>query len=205
LISLLAGAGKYDPDFFTTGGCYIGVSPQGNGTWEPFSAYFSATSSGATVYLPQQSAADSSWVADLRVAETSEYSLSCSSQWQAKNGLARCGAIGGVSNALEVADAGGWTHAYQEIGLVAGSVYAVTGRFYALHAGVCDDSAKVRWCSPSVVVCPGTTDPSARLSVRRAVPIRSHRAAPAIANAAAPHCSSVSSAAPDCSRARFGV
>ena len=72
LISLLAGAGKYDPDFFTTGGCYIGVSPQGNGTWEPFSAYFTATSSGATVYLPQQSAADSSWVADLLISLVSE-------------------------------------------------------------------------------------------------------------------------------------
>ena len=77
---------------------------------------------------------------------------------QVFNAIARCGTIGGKDRALEVADAGGWSHAYQEVQVAPGSVYTVTGLFFPEKAGVCDGGAVVKWCSPSVVICPGGYD-----------------------------------------------
>ena len=71
------------------------------------------------------------------------------------NAVVKCGPFGGKSNAIEVADAGGWTHAYQEVTVVPDATYTLSGEFYALAIGECDGSAAVKWCSPSVVVCPG--------------------------------------------------
>ena len=83
-------------------------------------------------------------------------SLTCdSAAWQAKNSLVKCGSQGGIDGALEVADAGGWSHAYAEILVMPGSVYSISGAFFAEADHECDGSAKVRWCSPSIVVCPG--------------------------------------------------
>ena len=69
--------------------------------------------------------------------------------------MVKCSTFGGKSDAIEVADAGGWTHAYQEVTVVPDATYKLSGEFYALAVGECDGSAAVKWCSPSVVVCPG--------------------------------------------------
>ena len=79
-----------------------------------------------------------------------------STAWKTHNGQVTCGSIGGKAGALELADAGGWTHAYQEVPVVADAAYTVSVGLFALKEGVCDGTAKVVWCSPSVVVCPGT-------------------------------------------------
>ena len=39
--------------------------------------------------------------------------------------------------------------------MVPDAVYRVSGEFYAQKQGECDGSAAVKWCSPSVVICPG--------------------------------------------------
>ena len=57
-----------------------------------------------------------------------------------------------------MADAGGWSHAYQEVQVVPDSLYKVTGEFFPEKTGVCDGGAMVKWCSPSVVICPGGYD-----------------------------------------------
>ena len=92
------------------------------------------------------------------VAAQSNYAFQCDSGWLAWNGIARCGSIGGIQNVLEVADAGGWSHAYQELELESGAVYRLTTELYAEVEGECDGSVPVTWCSPSVVVCPGKYD-----------------------------------------------
>ena len=81
--------------------------------------------------------------------------FSCNSAWETRNAVVKCGTFGGKDAAIEVADAGGWTHAYQEIAVVPDGIYQLTGEFYPIAAGECDGSVAVTWCSPSVVVCPG--------------------------------------------------
>jgi hypothetical protein len=81
--------------------------------------------------------------------------LTCDSSWKTHNAVVKCSALGGKSNVIEVADAGGWTHAYQEISVDPDATYNLSGEFYPLAFGECDGSAAVKWCSPSVVVCPG--------------------------------------------------
>ena len=71
------------------------------------------------------------------------------------NAVIKCSTFGGKANAIEVADAGGWTHAYQEVLVVPDAMYRISGEFFPLVVGECDGSAAVKWCSPSVVVCPG--------------------------------------------------
>ena len=77
-------------------------------------------------------------------------------EWKMSNGTLKCGTFGGKPNAIELVDSGDWTHAYQELAVVPDAVYEIYGDFYTLAAGECDGSANVTWCSPSVVVCPGT-------------------------------------------------
>ncbi len=83
-------------------------------------------------------------------------SLSCdSAKWKTSSGTLKCSTFGGRPNAIELADGGAWTHAYQELAVVPNATYRVSGEFYTLAAGACDGAARVRWCSPSVAVCPG--------------------------------------------------
>jgi hypothetical protein len=71
------------------------------------------------------------------------------------NAVVKCSTYGGKPDAIEVSGAGGWTHAYQELLVVPDATYTLSGEFYALEIGECNGSAAVKWCSPSVVVCPG--------------------------------------------------
>ena len=90
------------------------------------------------------------------VTTADSQSFACTAtEWKTHNGLVKCSSFGGKDNVLELADAGGWTHAYQEIAVVPDAVYRVSGEFYAQKQGECDGSAAVKWCSPSVVICPG--------------------------------------------------
>jgi hypothetical protein len=83
--------------------------------------------------------------------------FSCiSAKWKSHNAIIKCSTFGDKSNAIEVADAGGWTHAYQEISVDSDATYTISGEFFGLAIGECDGSAAVKWCSPSVVVCPGS-------------------------------------------------
>ena len=114
---------------------------------------------GKTVYINEESTEFSSVLADLNVRQLiaqPNYSFPCgSAEWGVHNALVSCSVFGGEANAIEVADAGGWTHAYQQFAVDQGDVYRVSGEFYPLAIGECDGSAAVKWCSPSVVVCPG--------------------------------------------------
>ncbi len=90
------------------------------------------------------------------VTAADSQSLSCDSAvWKTSSGMLKCSTFGGKPNAIELADGGAWTHAYQELAVVPNATYRVSGEFYALAVGECDGAARVRWCSPSVAVCPG--------------------------------------------------
>ena len=77
--------------------------------------------------------------------------------WKAYNGTVHCSSrYGGKQNATELVDGGIWTHAYRELTVVPNVTHQIYGEFYPLAVDVaCDNSAKVTWCTPSVVVCPG--------------------------------------------------
>jgi hypothetical protein len=95
-------------------------------------------------------------VTALLVTAADSQSLSCdSAEWKTSSGTLKCGTFGGKPNAIELADGGAWTHAYQELPVVPSATYRVSGEFYTLAVGECDGAARVRWCSPSVAVCPG--------------------------------------------------
>ena len=84
------------------------------------------------------------------------YNFPCgSAEWGVHNAVVKCSTFGGKSNVIEVADSGGWTHAYQEVIVMPDATYTLSGEFFPLTIGECDGSAAVKWCSPSVVVCPG--------------------------------------------------
>ncbi len=90
------------------------------------------------------------------VAAADSQSLSCdSAEWKTSSGTLKCGTFGGKPNSIELDDGGAWTHAYQELAVVPSAMYRVSGEFYTLAAGECDGAAQVRWCTPSVAVCPG--------------------------------------------------
>ena len=82
-----------------------------------------------------------------------------SSTWQTHNAEVVCGELGGQSDALEVKDKGGWSHAYQQMTVESGAVYNVTGLFFAEADNVCDASIQVRWCSLALVICTGPYEP----------------------------------------------
>jgi hypothetical protein len=89
-------------------------------------------------------------------APASPPALSCRSQaWRTNNARVRCGAIGGKVDVIGVADAGSWSHAYQEVAVVPGVKYEVSVEFYAEQKRLCDPGAIVLWCTPSLVICPG--------------------------------------------------
>jgi hypothetical protein len=95
-------------------------------------------------------------VTALLVTAADSQSLSCDSAvWKTSSGTLKCSTFGGKPNAIELADGGAWTHAYQELAVVPSVTYRVSGEFYTLAVGECDGAAQVRWCSPSVAVCPG--------------------------------------------------
>ena len=76
--------------------------------------------------------------------------------WKAYNGAVHCSSrYGGKQNAIELVDGGFWTHAYRELTVVPNVTHQIYGEFYPLAVDVCDETAKVTWCTPSVVVCPG--------------------------------------------------
>ena len=84
---------------------------------------------------------------------------SCDAQnWKVCNARLQCASIGSRRDVLQVSDAGGWSHAYLEVNVSRFATYRLTGSLYAEEQGVCDSSAKVIWCSPSVVVCSGPYD-----------------------------------------------
>jgi hypothetical protein len=88
----------------------------------------------------------------------SGYDFSCDSPaWHTHNAAVKCSTFG-KERVIEVADAGNYTHAYQEMAVAPGRVYKVSGEFYPLAAGECDGSVAVKWCSPSVVILPGEYD-----------------------------------------------
>ena len=78
-----------------------------------------------------------------------------SAEWKTHNAIVKCSSFGGKSDAIEVADTGGWTHAYREISVEPRATYTLSGQFFPLAIAECGGSAAVMWCSPSVVVCPG--------------------------------------------------
>jgi hypothetical protein len=51
--SVVVCPGAYTAQFYTEGGCYVGLTPQGNGTWEMLSAGFVTTVPTVTVYIAQ--------------------------------------------------------------------------------------------------------------------------------------------------------
>ena len=53
--SIVVCPGKYQPTFYETGGCYVGLNPKGKEKWERFVAEFTADMSAATVYINQES------------------------------------------------------------------------------------------------------------------------------------------------------
>ena len=107
----------------------------------------------------QEGSSYSSWVSTVEVVKASEYSLPCmSAGWKTSSAKLKCGGAIGGKAAIEVADGGGWTHAYYELPAVVGTVYEVRGELFAEAEEECDGSAKVMWCSPSVVVCGGAYD-----------------------------------------------
>ena len=159
--SVVVCPGPYNGEYYNTGGCLVGLAPVGNYSWEPFKTTFTAAAgvSMVTVYINQQSTTFSSVVADLNVRQLiaqPNYDFPCrSAEWGVHNAIVKCSTFGGKSDVIEVADAGGWTHAYQEVTVMPDATYKLSGEFYALAIGECDGSAAVKWCSPSVVVCPG--------------------------------------------------
>jgi hypothetical protein len=139
--------GIYDAEFYITGGSYVGLapSPTVKDVWEPFVAHFTSTSAVATLYIIQESTTHNSIVRSLAVEEVRSYTFSCDeSGWSTHNAAVKCSAFGGKDRAIEVAEAGSYTHAYQEIAVVAGGVYKVSGEFYPLAAGDCDGSLAVK-------------------------------------------------------------
>jgi hypothetical protein len=135
--------------------------------WEPFQTVFRATGvSTVTLYINQESTS-SSVVADLNVFQLitqsnqpQNYTFSCASKWRGESGVVKCSSFGGKSNVIELAHAGSKTHAYQEFAVTPDALYVLRGQFYSLVQGECDKTAAVKWCSPSVVVCPGLYDPN---------------------------------------------
>jgi hypothetical protein len=92
----------------------------------------------------------------LLVTAADSQSLFCNSaDWKTSSGTLKCSTFGGKPNAIELADGGAWTHAYHELAVVPSATYRVSGEFYLLAVGECEGAARVRWCSPSVAVCPG--------------------------------------------------
>ena len=74
--------------------------------------------------------------------------LACDSpDWVVNNAIVKCSTIGGRSKAVEVRDAGGWSHAYYELTVPPSQrgLYRITGEFYAEADAECDGSAAVRW------------------------------------------------------------
>ena len=62
--------GSYNGDYYNTGGCLVGLAPNGKDAWEPFKTTFTATDvSTVTVYINQESTTFSSVVADLNVQQ----------------------------------------------------------------------------------------------------------------------------------------
>ena len=53
--SIVVCPGKYQPTFYETGGCYVGLAPKGTEKWKRFVAVFTADTSAATVYINQES------------------------------------------------------------------------------------------------------------------------------------------------------
>ena len=111
--------GPYNGDYFNKGGCLVGLASSGKDAWEPFKTTFAADVNMVTVYINQESTTYSSVVADLSVQQIiakPNYDITCDSpDWGLSNARLKCSTFGGKDNAIEVADAGGWSHAYQEI------------------------------------------------------------------------------------------
>ena len=158
--------GKYEQQYFEIGGCYAGLAPAGKERWERLSESFVATTAIVTVYINQESTSYDSWVGALQLQKQSNNespfvppSLTCNSEWTLHNSEVLCYSIGGKSGVLRLKDAGGWTHAYQEVAVTPGFLYGVTGSLFAEVADECDSNAPIKWCSPSITVCPGSYDP----------------------------------------------
>ena len=58
-------------DYYTTGGCYVGLAPLGPNAnaWEPFNATFAPSESVVTVYINQEGTAYPSVVSGLTVLQ----------------------------------------------------------------------------------------------------------------------------------------
>ncbi len=58
-------------DYYTTGGCYVGVAPLGQSAneWEPFDATFAPSDSVVTVYINQEGTAHPAVVRGLTVLQ----------------------------------------------------------------------------------------------------------------------------------------
>jgi hypothetical protein len=61
--------GPYNGDYYTTGGCYVGIapSPTSKDAWEPFEATFTTAVDIVTVYINQESTTYSSIVNAVRI------------------------------------------------------------------------------------------------------------------------------------------
>ena len=56
-------------DYYTTGGCYVGLAPLGQSAWEPLGATFAPPGSVVTVYINQEGATYSTVVHGLTVRQ----------------------------------------------------------------------------------------------------------------------------------------
>ena len=59
--------GGYSETFYEVGGSLVGLSPEGEGKWEPFKAQFRPSVLKVTLYLAQEGTKYSSWFKDLRM------------------------------------------------------------------------------------------------------------------------------------------
>ena len=65
--SIVVCPGKYQPTFYETGGCYVGLAPTGKDKWERFVAEFVAEADSVTVYINQESTKYDSWLSDINI------------------------------------------------------------------------------------------------------------------------------------------
>ena len=104
--SIVVCPGKYQPTFYETGGCYVGLAPTGKDKWEQLSGTFLAKDTAATVYINQESTKYDSLLDNVRMQKFGSAVLSCTSGWAVHNSEVMCDEIGGQTNVLRLKDAG---------------------------------------------------------------------------------------------------
>ena len=73
--SIVVCPGKYQPTFYETGGCYVGLNPKGKEKWEQMSGAFMVTEGSSTVYINQESTKYDSLLSNVKIEEKTVYNL----------------------------------------------------------------------------------------------------------------------------------